>query len=376
MSLSKVIQNPLNEFSSFLNETSFEHKQKAVVSNLVISIFTAVSLYLFLALLYHKICSNTSSYKNLWKLLKKKKYGLLSKHTCICIAVSSLIRLSTSSAMQALIENNALHNRSLPQSSAALFCSVLPHLTNISADSCRSFVILLLWFRQSKFYVDSSVKMFDFKFAKLFSYFILIFFVLLYFSHLLIYVIVARFEPFEGTYCINAPQSILILGVTEYSWILALILMQFSLLGLFIYPICKFALWKNKQQNYFFRKNVIKAAVLATICCLTYIFVGIAYVFAFLNKNYLFINIPHDIHAIINQFITICYFDDWSEILWPWSIYPCFKTFSTKKKSSMLPICNKHATTTHFANHTSIKEIRSSDSHQKSKITLKKALLI
>ena len=169
-----------------------------------------------------------------------------------------------------------LHNQqSMIKNSLEIICNILPRVGHMAIAVCGGSIILFLWFRQIVFYVDSAAEMINTKFAKLFSYFVLFFYVLCWCGESLAYLITVRYAATSYGVCIvedenqGSSYTLIIL-----SWMLLSILMQILLLGLFIYPIYLLRKHPDLQQNELITSNklrnkVNKAAVLASTCVAT-----------------------------------------------------------------------------------------------------------
>ena len=135
------------------NETIYRFRPGIWINDLVLSSFLAlVSLYLAIALLYHQIKVEKRLKDGLFRLPIEKRYGVLSKYTCIAIAIASIIRHINSIGLL-LVEGSAVYsNASMLQVTAAgVVCDVLPPIGNVALTVGSGLVYLFLWFRQRVF---------------------------------------------------------------------------------------------------------------------------------------------------------------------------------------------------------------------------------
>ena len=123
------------------------------------------------------------------------------------------------------------------------------------------------------------------------------------------------------------------------SWIILSIVMQVSLLGLFIYPLVKQLSWnKNQQgmQNHRMLQLVKKAVILASVCLVadicTLISISLVY-----GEDTNIPTFPYDVNLVINHLVTIVCFSFWRKLLWPWRVQCCiiFSVTTTDESSPM-----------------------------------------
>ena len=319
------------------NETSYIFKREVWISNIVLRIiFLMVSLYLFTAQVYHQVKVEKPMKVKFLQLKLERKYSVLSRYTYIAISVFSVIWYFNGFGLNALEGFTIFFNESTQQSSAVdVACYILPLIAGIANTVGNFFIYVFLWLRQSIFYVHSSCKILYNTYLKSFSFSILIFFFLFVVSLLFAYLIKVRFTINKAGFCqvqVRNGDSNAYLQILT-AWTIASILIQVSLLGLFICPLLKQASWQQKlsgkrtkksMKNNRMLRRVKKAVVLASICLVTDILTVVATRLAFEeNKNNF--SFMYDINLAINQLVTIACFDHWKKLLWPWNT-KCLRT--------------------------------------------------
>ena len=338
----------MENFTHF-NKTSFTFERRVWISNIASkSIFFVISLYLLIALIYHQIIVEKHKEAKFLQLTLERKYVVLSKYTCIATAVFSTITFFSGFVLNTLEGNSAFSEKSTQQSSATeVGCYILPQIGSVAISLASLFVFFFLWLRQSIFYVHSSLKHLYTTCLKVFSFSVLIFFFLfgvcvVFTANLLIEV---RYALNEAGLCqaqIRGGDAISYLQIL-IAWNVSSILMQMSLLGLFIYPILKQASWQNKlfgkgkkekkiTTNNSTLRRVKKAVILASVCVITDILTAFAVLQVFANNANT--ALMYEINLLINQLATIACFDYWKKLLWPWNRRGFTVSANTKNETS------------------------------------------
>ena len=185
------------------NETSFTFRQGVWISNIVSRItFLVASFYLFIALVYHQVKVEKPKEVKFLQLTLEQKYCVLSRYTCITISVFSLIWYASGFGLNTLEGFTIFFNESTLQSSAVDdACYILPLIAGIATIVDSFFVYIFLWLRQSIFYIHSTLKILYNRSLKVFSYSVLISFVLFVLSLLFVYLIEVRFTLNEAGFC-------------------------------------------------------------------------------------------------------------------------------------------------------------------------------
>ena len=314
------------------NKTSFNFRQGIWINEFVFEcILVKVFLYLFIALIYHQVKVEKHKKVKFLQLTLERKYVVLSKYTCITIAVLSVIR-SFNELSLSMLEGSAIFFNITKQhhNTVKIACNILPVIGGFAISFGNFFVYVFLWLRQSIFYVHSSLNFLYNTCLKVFSIFVLISYFLFGISLLSAYFIKVRYALNEFGICQFRVEND---DDTSYlqiliAWNIASILIQISLLGLFIYPLLKQASWQKKlsmkgnkvksTKNTRMLRRVKKAVTLASVCLLTDILTLAAVSLAF-EKNANNTSVMYDINLAINFLVTIVCFDYWKKLLWPWN---------------------------------------------------------
>ena len=301
------------------DETYFKFNKAAWIGNIVVtSILAVTSLYLFVALLYHQLKLQKSK-KNFLDLDLEKKFRVLSKYTCISIAAASIFQnLSSTSLLLVEGDYNAVFSNvsMLHTNSSETACNVLILFITLGLGSGSALVILFLWFRQSVFYVHSSLKVLNNKCLKICSFSVMALYYLAFVSAL-IFSFINFEDELSQTGCLFGQHD----GVDlSYAWLISSSFMQLALLGLFIYPMLKRSQWMTDQhdeRNSRLMRRVKKAIVLASICLVTdvssFLVIGLL-----VSKTSNRVEYPYSINLMVNLMVAIVCFDYWKILLWPW----------------------------------------------------------
>ena len=299
-----------------------EFKLEYWISNIAIcSLVSLISLYILLALVYHEIRAKKSRQIEFLQLPIEKKYSVLSKYICIFIAIVSLV-LFVSSVRYWLVQGSAIF-RGSNQTADETVCVVFP-IRNMAFILGNGLAYLYLWLRQRVIYVHPSLKVLNNKYLSIFSFAILILWILFWISLAVIYFIKVQYRLNGKSGCILENNSVQSHLEIAFTWTMASILMQISLLSLFIYPILKQARWSDQQNNPNLMRRVKKAVVFASICLGTDIATIVVYYLIFvtncIGETAVWV---FSINLLINHLITIGCFDHWKKLLWPWNVKCC-----------------------------------------------------
>ena len=309
--------------TDFTKTTAFQFRPSIWINDLVISsILAVVSLYLSVALLYHQVKVERRLRERFFQLPLEKRYGLLSKYTCICIGFASLIRLLNSIALLA-VEGTAVLSNSLTLQidSVEMVCDVVAPIGIFALTIGSGLVYLFLWFRQRVFYVHSSLKILNNNYVRFFSIAIIFGWILGWISLIIAYFIEVGYKYDKQGGCLFEEGTDMPYGFIIVSWSALSVVMQIGLLGLFVYPILKRTLWINQQQqsgrNNPLLRRVKKAIILASICLGTDIF-SVAVLVLVYEENANSAIFMYSVNLVINHLVTIVCFDHWRNLLWPW----------------------------------------------------------
>ena len=323
------------------NETSFNNTQSFIFQKemwifyiVSTSILAAISTYLLITLLYHQIRIEKKTTERFSYLTVEKRYNLISYYLCIFIAIFSII-FQLVSIGQLVVDGKAYLNSGLMRQFIAseIVCSALFHTAGFVLVSGNFMVNLFLWFRQRIFYVQPCLKILFSKCLRVFSFAVLIIYLLIVTTLSVFYLVYVRLELNEAGVCqfkldssgaMSKGENILVY------WTASSILMQIMLLGLFIYPLLKRALWQRELSNeskFYLIKKVKKAVILTSLCLITDIADVVVLILADEENtsNTTFVN---NVNIVINLLVTVSCFDYWKKLLWPWNrhcVIACYK---------------------------------------------------
>ena len=281
-----------------------------------------VSFYLLMALAYHQL---TKTQTNKFSTLTiEQKYGVLSKYTCILIGFASFLRQS--SLFADLLKEFYIVNYNLSLSQEAMIapaCKALPMLSNFALTIGTGMMFLFLWFRQRILYTHPSLKILSNKCLQIFSIGIIVVWLLFYIALFPSYFILVQFYYVAKIGCIVKGKTCDSYNNITISWVAVSILMQLSLLFLFIYPILTRTTRRghqsNEQRSTALMRRVKKAIVLTSITLGTDI-VTILMQTIFRTEYSISFVFHFGANLVINHLVTIACFDNWKQLLWPWTL--------------------------------------------------------
>ena len=313
--------------SSYFNNASNTSNQEIWTIDLILSsILLITSLYFLVALVYHQTTVEKHLVAKFFRMTLEKKYRVMSKYICILIGIFSVIRTLGDIVVKSLEWNVIFANESdQTTNAAATACNIVTQVSTSALAFGNVFVYIYLWFRQSIFYVQSTLKVLYSNKLKAFSFFILFFYLVFGFSLFIAYSIVVRYTLNSAGFCIIQP---VVNNDTSFisiltTWNSLSIAMQVSLLCLFIYPLLKQATWnKNQQgmQNHRMLRVVKKAVILASVCLVTDICTLVYLSLAISSDgNNQRTNVVYSGNLVVNYLVTIACFGYWRKLVCPWS---------------------------------------------------------
>ena len=328
------------------NGTIYRFRKNIWLNDVVFcSISAIVSVYLLVVLLYRQRNEQKQKREKFSEMSLPKKYGLMSKYLCILLAGFSLIRQLNSIGLLMLDAKAFSFNQSNQQINAKeSVCVILSSVGSVSIATGSGIVHIFLWLRQRIFYADPILKTLNSKWLQLFSSALVFVLVLFWPTMGIAYFAKVSFQYGIADFCVYVINSGDEWAYAHYvaAWFVTSGVLQVSLLGLFIYPMLKtnkpFLGLENQVEGR--RKNglmkkVKKAVILASVCLGTDIFSGIVLAAMFQehsNSPLFMINI----NLIINHVAVIACFDQWKNIVMPWS-----KKSRTNTKSTTLSASTK-----------------------------------
>ena len=179
-----------------------------------------------------------------------------------------------------------------------------------------------LWFRQRVFYIHPSLKILSNKCIELISFGIIIIWVFFYIALIPAYFVTVRYHFIAKIGCLIEESSFQPYAYIFIAWTTTTLLMQISLLFLFIYPISKRTLWRGKKhpdRNSLLSKRVKKAIVLTSVSLASDVVSVIITQFIYTKNSSSIISL-FGANLLVNHVVTIVCFDHWKKLLWPWNV--------------------------------------------------------
>ena len=315
----------MENFTHF-NNASFTFRRKIWINDLAFScIILMISLYLLVALIYHQIKVEKPLKAKFFRLTVEKKFRVLSKYTCILIGFFPPTRSLCDIGLRSVEWNAVFFKESaLSTKNTVIACNVLPHISTSALGLGNVFVYVFLWLRQSIFYVHPSLNILYNHKLKVFSFSVLILYLLVGLSLFFTLLFIARYALNKAGFCI---AQVSIVNDAMYlqlltSWNILSIVMQALLLCLFIYPLVKQSSWHKNQrgmQNHRMLQEAKKAVILASVSFVTDIctLASLGLLYGEDTNNPWFI---YDVNLVFNHMITIACFSFWKKLFWPWSL--------------------------------------------------------
>ena len=150
------------------------------------SILVVVLLYLLIALLHHQIkFERPCTTERFFQLSVRGRYERLSRYVCNLIAFASFCRPATGFIGEILETNKQI----LSDESNKIFCNIIRPLANSAVTAGMGLNYLFMWLRQRVFYVDSFMRVINYKCLQIFSFCVIIIWVLYWTSLYFVYFI-------------------------------------------------------------------------------------------------------------------------------------------------------------------------------------------
>ena len=317
------------------SKNTFTFNQKTWLADAVINgILSATSFYILLALLFHKIKIEKRLKEAFLRLSPERRYKKISSYLCILIAAASLI-VNANAFGRKLFERNAVYANFLTTSqkiALETICQIIPPLGNAAITAASGTTYTFLWIRQRIIYIQPSLKTLSNMYIECFSLGIMTLWLLFIVSLYVAFFSLVHYTFFKELGCVVEEFSIVAYGDLIEAFTITSILMQVTLLVLFIYPILKRTLWKNEQpenHTFFLLRRVKKAVILTSICLGSDILAAVVTTIL-LEKNSSSIIFPFGVNSVVNLLVTIFCFDHWKKLLWPWTLkqVTAFQTLS------------------------------------------------
>ena len=288
------------------------------------SILLLVSLYIFVALLYHQIKVQKPKSNRFFQLPPAEQYFVASRYICVFIGFFTIVRNVTSVISGVLVEEIGIGSDiySKEVGISDVFCNFLRKICNFALTFGSALVYSFLWCRQRIFYVHPSLKVIESTVLHHFSNdAIKVWLVPYVFLHVVYFATISYryYKPGICQFEMNSGEDV-DYGKIIFTWVVISAMMQICLLGLFLTPIYRRSEWLYDQQNRqssSLMKKIKKAALIASICVFTELFAGLILIMSF-EENANTLTTPHSFNLVINHLATIAYFDNWRDMLWPW----------------------------------------------------------
>ena len=311
-----------------------------------------ITSYIVIALILYEVKATKEKKLSFRQLSLEKKFAVLSKYTCITIGIASLLKHCNGFGRMvfeynAVFVNNTIElDRTLDYSS---ICRPFAKLDSITLTVGTGLVYLFLWLKQRVFYIHPSLKVLNNNVVQRISKGIIIMWFLYYFTLCFCYFFLVRYHFDKQSGCLVTESSHDAYFYLIISWSTTSILMQISLLGLFIYPMLKQSLWQsndNQERSNRLRKRVEKAILLASICLATDLLSILATSFLFV-KNANAGSFSFSLNLEINFLVTIASFDHWKKMLWPWNLKTGKASHQGRRKSDAITSMSTMSTRDH-----------------------------
>ena len=302
-----------------MNQTLFHFRWEIWMNDMVFRhILALVSLYLLIALIYHKLKKLSPQQRNEILVLR---YFAYCQYTCIAIAVVSFVRHATEIVGGYLEQNNGVFT---PES-LETFCDIIRPVANFALTAGNGLVFLFLWLAHRVFYANSHLKVISNRCLEVFSFSTIIVWVLFWISMLIIYVLHISYRFDESGICQYelATGSDWTYGEIIIVWTVASILMHLCLIGLFIYPLVR-GVWLQRRMGAErehvsrLRSTIKKAFIIALTCFITDLISG-GILLIFYRENTNTPTFSYSLNLVVNHLATIVWFPEWRELLWPWN---------------------------------------------------------
>ena len=302
------------------NSTKNEIIPIELLINLGINGFVGTaSFYLIIILTFHLIKSNIKN--NLYISTWEKSHFRKSKTLCFLVAVLVFVQSLTQFGFLRLnyyfsISGNFSENQ---RTDADTTCYTLVPISDMILTIGTCLVYVFLWLRQRIFYTLPQLKALSNNCVKIFSTAILVVWFLYFAVLITCYFVFVRykFSFFHGCETVdkNANDAILYIKI---SWVIMTVLMEISLLGLFIFPLLKREIWRKKHINGSNSTSVLlmrvkKATKLTSITALSDI---VAFVLSIAIGGFISIAV-FNLSMLVNLLAAIGCYDHWKSLLWP-----------------------------------------------------------
>ena len=308
-----------------------------------------VSFYLIIILTFHLIKSNFKN--NLYNSTWEKSHFRKSKTLCIFVAIFVFVRSLTSFGFLGLnyyfsIPGNFSENQ---RTDADTICSALIAISDMTLTIGTCLVYVFLWLRQRIFYTLPQLKALSNICVKIFSTAILVVWFLYFAVLITCYFVFVHYEFnfFHGCQTVNKNAYDAIFYII-ISWVIMTVLMEISLLGLFISPLLKQESWRKKnikksKSTSILLMRVKKATKLTLITALSDI---VAFVLSFV-VNGAITTAVFNLNMLVNLLAVIGCYDHWKSLVFPCKAAQSKSDSITDGPSIMSPI-TKSGSAVHY----------------------------
>ena len=319
-----------------INSPSVKNKNH-LFSWVVSVILGFMTLYLLLAIMIFLIRKKQNS-SLFFTFSQDKKYCFVSLIVCLLVTILSLIRNFISAGgilfLDSLIELNSTSKdfKEKLMADLQLGCNITVGSGNVTFTIGTGFVYLFLWLRQRIFYIHPLFYRLRNNCVRIVSFSIIIVWLIYDVFITATYLLLVRFKYSQLlNTCLFADK----LSRTWFrpiiiSWATISILMQLTLLSLFVFPLLRQNSWRRKNNvgdsALFYR--VKKAMFLTLLSLIT----DVATLILSFNFDSVAIVAFYNINLFTNNLVVIGCFDDWKAMTWPF----CNKKSMQDKLSTLI----------------------------------------
>lgn len=322
------MENSTTDVGNTTTELSFLWDENHIFTGTISILLSMVSIYLLISLIIYFVRTKKQKKIFLKSSTPERRYGLLSLFICLLVTSFSLIRnvMLSSAAVFFWLETSSTNKITSNSSSenlksdVQLICDISVGAGNLFFTLGIGFVYLFLWVRQRIFYIHPAFQSLNNKCVS----FVSISLIIVWFAYDIFtsttYFIFVRFKFNERiNSCVLSTHLSIewFIGII-ISWSITSIIMQLTLLALFIYPLLRQESWrrKNNVSDSALLHRVKKAVMLTLVSLATDV---LALVLTLIFDSAVTV-VFYNINLFINNLAIIGCFDNWKAIVLPGKI--------------------------------------------------------
>lgn len=292
------------------------------VSFVISGAVALLAAYILVVLIIH--LTKLKVKKLLFGSSREKRQATISRLLCLFVAFLTLMRsLSVFGFIKIgyfLTFGDDLSDEQKEE--ANVTCSAIMFVSDLSLTIGTGSVYVFLWIRQRIFYVYPELEALSNRFVRVFSVVVIIMWFIYYFFAIITYIITVRFvfDPIYVCNPVNEDANNWI-GLILISWLIATLLMEVSLMGLFVFPLLKRESWRKKNVKgtgsgsaSLLLHRVKKAVILTMVTAVSDI---LAFIIGFTVGGPLAAGL-FNVNMLTNLLAAIGCFDHWRSMLGPW----------------------------------------------------------